>query len=324
MDAHSVVDARSAVMQEWLSGIFQAQSFSIAAITGDASFRRYYRLRVNAQSFIVMDAPPDKENCRPFVAIASAFQQSTVRFPTVLSADFSNGFLLLSDFGDQQLLPLLNAQSVDLHYQSAMDLLLPIQQCNAVPNYTLPYFDDALFWREFDIFYTWYIQKNKGYSLSSAELSVLKNQYQQLIHSALSQPRVFVHRDYHSRNIMLCEDHQLGILDFQDAVMGPVTYDLVSLLKDCYIAWSDEKISAWVFYFYQQSPALQSVDFHTVMRWFDWMGLQRHLKCLGIFSRLHYRDHKDHYLKEIPRVLQYAMRVCDQYPELSLLKKYLQ
>jgi aminoglycoside/choline kinase family phosphotransferase len=150
----------------------------------------------------------------------------------------------------------------------------------------------------------------------------LRQAYQLLIQSAQSQPAVFVHRDYHSRNIMLCEDNVLGILDFQDAVMGPITYDLVSLLRDCYVAWDDEKIETWVNYFFEKCGV--SVDFSTFMRWFDWMGLQRHLKCLGIFSRLFYRDQKEGYLKDIPRVKNYALAICEKYPELAVLRKYVQ
>jgi len=317
----SVPDHRVTAMHEWLSGIFPTPKFSVVPLAGDASFRRYFRAIVGDQHYVVMDAPPEKESCAPFVAVAKAFEKSTVRFPSIFSADLERGFLLLSDFGDRQLLPLLNNHSVDQLYCSAMDALLPIQSRDRIPDYHLPYFDADLYWREFDIFDTWYLKKNLHQSLSAADEALLKNSYQLLIDSAQSQPQVFVHRDYHSRNIMLCSDNQLGILDFQDAVFGAITYDLVSLLKDCYIAWPDHQVEKWVLYFYQHLNL--SVDFKTFMRWFDLMGLQRHIKCLGIFSRLHYRDHKNGYLKEIPRVLNYAVKVCDKYPELHLLSHIL-
>lgn len=326
IDAHSVVDDRVCAMRDWLSCVFPEKSFSLVSLAGDASFRRYFRAHVGDESFVVMDAPPLKENCDPFIAITNAFKNSVARFPAIFASDLDRGFLLLSDFGDKQLLPLLNNESADALYHSAMDTLLHIQRCDFVLNYDVPHFDDALYWREFEILNTWYIKKNLNKNLSMDDEKKLKSAYQFLIDSFSAQPTVFVHRDYHSRNIMLCDDNQLGILDFQDAVWGTITYDLVSLLKDCYIAWPEEQVEKWVAYFYEQLKKENSInlpDFSTFMRWFDFAGLQRHLKCLGIFSRLHYRDHKKGYLKEIPRVLNYVMDVCEKYPELRGLESYL-
>ncbi len=326
MSICSAIDDRVSLLHDWLSGLFPGVSLTVLPLAGDASFRRYFRLRAEKQDFIVMDAPPEKENCDAFIAIANAFQNTSARFPRVFAANLSLGFLLLSDFGDQQLQPLLNAQSVDELYRSAMDVLLQIQHCSHIPHYDLPHFSSELFWREFEILDTWYIKKNLSKTLSQSDATQLKAIYELLINSALSQPQVFVHRDYHSRNIMLCADGVLGILDFQDAVMGPITYDLVSLLRDCYVAWPQARVEAWVNYFYellQKDRQLESIELETVMRWFDWMGLQRHLKCLGIFSRLHYRDGKNGYLKEIPRVLDYVLSVCDRYPELHALRNIL-
>lgn len=319
------IDARLVKMRAWLSSFFPSQDIVVSPVAGDASFRRYFRATVNQQAirktFIVMDAPPEKEQCDAFIAIAMAFKNSSARFPEIIASDLAQGFLLLSDFGDQQLLPLLNPQSADQLYRTAINELIVMQQCKSVPNYELPHFDNALFWREFEILETWYIKKNLKKTVSDADEKELKGLYQLLIDSAHAQSQVFVHRDYHARNIMLCEDKQLGILDFQDAVMGPITYDLVSLLRDCYIAWPQVETESWVAYFYKQANV--SVDFETFLRWFDWMGLQRHLKCLGIFSRLYFRDGKEGYLKEIPRVLNYVEKVCDRYPELQALKRFV-
>lgn len=315
----SDVDCRQVALSTWLTQIFQHELFAIIPITGDASFRRYFRIQLADRSYIAMDAPPEKEDCAPFITIATAFTGSSLRFPTIHTADMAQGFLLLSDFGDQQLLPLLNAQTVDDLYGLAIKTLQSMQKAATLKD--LPHFDEALFWREFDIFSDWYVKKNLQQHLSTDEMQLLRAQYQLLIDTAYAQPQVFVHRDYHSRNLMLCEDGEIGILDFQDAVIGPVTYDLVSLLRDCYIAWPLEKIEQWAFSFYQAQNI--SVNFSEFLRWFDWMGLQRHLKCLGIFSRLYYRDQKNGYLKDIPRVLSYAITVCERYPELHFLKGLL-
>ncbi|HLB55732.1 MAG TPA: phosphotransferase [Coxiellaceae bacterium] len=326
IDAHSVVDDRILLMEKWLSDIFPEKSCSIAPLAGDASFRRYFRATVDCQTYVVMDAPPEKENCDAFIAVARAFENATVQFPKIFASDLRSGFLLLTDFGDRQLLPLLNSHSADTLYRTAMDDLLRIQQRQEIAHYNLPHFDDTLYWREFEILDTWYIKKNLGKNLSHDDEKKLKNIYQSVLDSFLEQPKVFVHRDYHSRNIMVCNDNRLGILDFQDAVWGTITYDLVSLLKDCYIAWQADQVEKWALYFYEKLIAgnkISAVDFSTFMRWFDFAGLQRHLKCLGIFSRLHFRDHKQGYLKEIPRVLNYVVTVCNRYPELLPLKNIL-
>ncbi|OGT48874.1 MAG: hypothetical protein A3E82_04030 [Gammaproteobacteria bacterium RIFCSPHIGHO2_12_FULL_38_11] len=312
------IDSRLSALHAWLSGLFhETTAFTITPLTGDASFRRYFRVIIAKKTFIVMDAPPEKEDCTAFIAIADAFKNASARFPHIISHDLNQGFLLLPDFGDRQLLPSLENNAADKLYQSAMTTLSQIQQCSIVPNYNLPCFNAVLYWREFEIFDTWYIKKRLGKQLSNVNEKKLKSCYQLLIDSANAQPQVFVHRDYHSRNIMVCDDGELGVLDFQDAVLGPITYDLVSLLRDCYIAWPDDQVEKWVRLFYQQLNL--SLDFKIFMRWFDLMGLQRHLKCLGIFSRLYYRDGKEAYLKEIPRVLNYVMTVCNKYPELQLM-----
>lgn len=315
-------DLRLLLLRHWVGAILNNIHFELTPLAGDASFRRYFRVITEKARYIAMDAPPHVENCKPFVAIATALQQLSVRVPDIHAQDLEAGFLLLTDFGDQQLLPILNHDSADTFYRTAMDELSVIQRCALVENDALPHFDDAQYWREFDIFFTWYLQKNQQKNLFVDAKAELEKYYQLLIDAAHAQPSVFVHRDYHSRNLMLCEDGKLGVLDFQDALTGPITYDLVSLLRDCYIAWPQAQVEAWVRYFYEKvSP--KNCDFSDFLRWFDWMGLQRHLKCLGIFSRLYYRDQKNGYLKDIPRVLNYALMVCERYEELRGLRECL-
>lgn len=319
-------DSRAAALHQWLTAVLSERSFSVAPLAGDASFRRYVRVTTPKYSYIVMDAPPQQEDCTSFIAIATAFANTPVRLPTIFSMDLAQGFLLLSDFGDRQLLLSLTKETVNALYCDTMQTLVQMQSCYSVNSNRIPHFDDALYWKEFDIFLTWYVQKNLNRMLSVEDKKKLKDSYQRLIDSAHAQPKVFVHRDYHSRNIMLCPEGAMGILDFQDAVWGPITYDLVSLLRDCYIAWPLEQTEAWVRHYFQRCVLKSNnntVDFNTFLRWFDWMGLQRHLKCLGIFSRLCYRDHKNTYLKDIPRVLGYAMHVCEKYPELRELGRFL-
>lgn len=317
---------RKLALRAWVWSQLPQPVSELVSVAGDASFRRYFRVTSADKSFIAMDAPPGLEDCYPFVAIAKAFQQTDVRLPFIFSCDITQGFLLLSDFGDRQLLSALNEKSANALYSRAMQTLLHMQRHDVIPNHELPYFTDVLWWREFEIFFTWYVKKQLHKTPSESDEKTLRMIYQTIIDSAAEQSTVFVHRDYHSRNIMLCEDDCLGILDFQDAVWGPITYDLVSLLKDCYIAWPQMVVEKWVKQFYEnllRENKLFTTDFQTFLRWFDWMGVQRHLKCLGIFSRLNHRDQKPGYLKDIPRVLNHAISVCDRYPELSELKRFL-
>ena len=315
-------DVRFIALKEWVSGILPEIDFQITLLAGDASFRRYFRIKTERDHFIAMDASPLHENCQPFVLIDQILLKIDVRVPIILAKNFNLGFLLLSDFGDTQLLSVIDHQNADYFYDLAMQNLLKIQTSEAIS----AKFDAELYWKEFDIFFNWYLKENLKLIISTEIESTLKNLYQKLIDSAIAQPQVFVHRDYHSRNLMVCEDGALGILDFQDAVMGAITYDLVSLLKDCYIDFSREKIKHWVRLFYDyllQQHKIQSILFDEFLKYFDLMGLQRHIKCLGIFSRLTYRDHKSGYLKEIPRVLNYIITVCDDYPEFLELKNFL-
>lgn len=299
----------------------------LQCLAGDASFRRYFRVHCDDTSYIAMDAPPDKESCQPFVAIAKTFHKLGLNVPVIYAEDLTQGFLLLSDFGDQHYLQVLFPETCDRLYRAALNDLLLIQSCQSIEGYKLPKFTAQLYHQEMALFRDWYLRKYLGLSLSQAEQNRFQYICDLLSDDALSQPQVCVHRDYHSRNLMVVKGtSQPGILDFQDALWGPITYDLLSLLRDCYIDWPPDQVSAWALQYQQQllkAGLLEEKDPELFLRWFDWIGLQRNLKCIGIFARLKVRDNKSDYLQYIPRVLNYAQLVCDRYPEFSDLKPLL-
>ena len=317
------MDVRQESLQKWVLSTLPSSQYvpqgSLEVVSGDASFRRYFRQHVlldgKPVSFIAVDAPPDKENSQSFVDIANAWVAQDINVPKVIKADLEQGFMLLSDMGDQLLLPLLNEQSNDELYGLAISSLIPIQQSR----FDLPPYDEALLNREMALFRDWLLVEHLGMELSQHDESVLSETFELLRESALGQVQVPVHRDYHSRNLMLEADGQLGIIDFQDAVHGPITYDLVSLLKDCYMAWPKDKVHAWVQTYYQQAreAKLVAVSLEQFMLWFDWMGMQRHLKAAGIFARLNHRDGKPGYMEDIPRTLNYIRDVTGQYQALQ-------
>lgn len=291
-------------------------------LAGDASFRRYFRLRSKNKSYVLMDAPSERESTQSFIAISSVLRVMGLSSPEIYHSDVSQGFLLLTDFGDRQLLQALMPEQVDAYYEVALEDLLIMQRCTSVGNYVLPFFDEGRYQAELDLFRDWYLVRHLGLDLTNANRQHLDRLSQLLIERALSQPQVFVHRDYHSRNLMVLPDNRLGILDFQDALKGPITYDLMSLLRDCYIAWPYERVKFWVLAFHQrllEEGLLMDDDPERFLLWCDWIALQRHLKCIGIFSRLHYRDQKSRYLQDIPRVLNYVKSICQRHPELALL-----
>jgi len=316
------VDQRLEQLKVWLndSGItYQA----ISPASADASFRRYFRITDEQNTFIVMDAPPEKEDCNPFIHVAKLLLGFGLNVPKILKQDLEQGFLLLSDLGDTVFLSELNNKTVDELYHSAMQSILLMQK-NKKPD--LPLYDETLLRNELDLFPDWYLEKQLNIRVSSEQRDILEKTFAVLIENALTQPQVCVHRDYHSRNLMVNESNPQapGVIDFQDAVIGAVTYDLVSLLKDCYISWPRQKVEAWVNYFYTEAESLgiiNAVSFATFLRWFDLMGLQRHLKVAGIFSRLKHRDGKTGYLKDIPRTMDYVFDVLQRYPEFDALKK---
>ena len=318
------MDQRLEQLKTWLDDGGIAYN-NIAPASADASFRRYFRITDDQDSFIVMDAPPEKEDCTSFISIAKLLFSYGLNVPEILQQDLEQGFLLLSDLGDTVFLSELNNNTVDYMYTAAMDSLLQLQK-NEIPN--LPLYDETLLRNELNLFPDWYLEKQLKVTVSDEDREILEQTFDVLIENALTQPQVCVHRDYHSRNLMVNKHNSQapGVIDFQDAVIGAVTYDLVSLLKDCYIDWPRKKVEEWVSYFHKEalsSGIIDNVSFDEFLRWFDLMGLQRHLKVAGIFSRLKHRDGKTGYLKDIPRTMDYIFDVLKRYPELQPLQKLL-
>jgi len=328
------MDLRQEKLTEWVAKALNQTSLSLEMVSGDASFRRYFRANVEGETWIAMDAPPDKEDSSSFVAIAQYWLSRGVQVPTIHHYDLGLGFLLLNDFGDDVLLASLfsvaptatpNNVSGDHYYGLAMQALIEIQAIESDSNYTLPPYDNALLQREMALFPDWLLEKRLGLTLNTQERTMLIQSFNALAESALAQPQVPVHRDYHARNLMVLKDDSLGVIDFQDAVFGPVTYDLVSLLRDCYIVWPDEKVERWCQQYYAllQAQGELSYDGAQFKAWFDFMGLQRHLKAAGIFARLSLRDGKHSYLDDIPRTVEYLVRVSQGYSSLKDFHAFL-
>lgn len=292
-----------------------AEDLQLAPASVDASFRSYWRARHNADSWIVMDAPPDKENLAPWLDVNARLRSAGLNAPEVLAVDGRQGFVLLSDLGVRTYLPELNVASVESLYNDAFDALLRMQ--TAVDTHDLPVYDRARLVAEMDLLPEWFLKRHLEFTPSGAEWDIVQAAFNRLVHTALDQPKRFVHRDFHSRNLMVVPGNNPGIIDFQDAVIGPVTYDLVSLLRDCYIEWPTAQVSAWVERYRRRLTSVGAIDVDSAQfhRWFDLMGLQRHLKVLGIFCRLWYRDGKAQYLHDLPLVLRYTLSVARQYPE---------
>jgi aminoglycoside/choline kinase family phosphotransferase len=320
------VTNRFELLQHWLTGILVPCNFSVTALTGDASFRRYYRVHSGRDSYIAMDAPPDKLDCQPFITIAALLKKRGIHVPEILASDMENGFLLLDDLGDQQYLLALNRTNADVLYRDALDALLLLQAAGHDDHSSLPDYDRALLMRELGIFHEWVLQRYLSLDLNDSEQRSLQQVFQWLCDNALEQPKVCVHRDYHSRNLMVTSHNNPGVLDFQDAVIGPLTYDLVSLLRDCYIAWPREQVIQWVLSYRSElyrrgfEPGADEAIF---LRWFDLTGVQRHLKAAGLFVRLKIRDGKAGFWQDIPRTLGYVIEVSEYYPELLPLKHLL-
>lgn len=320
-------DDRLDALSVWVAQVLGDSRCTLQPASGDASFRRYFRVRTtNGASFIAMDAPPEKEDCRPYVRIARAFRAIGLNVPEILAQDLVRGYLLVTDLGDRLYLDAVSDDTVEALYQDAMRALLKLQRDASPDSAGLALYDAELLHREMELFREWYLCRHLRLDLSPAQAAVLDDVFARLTGCALEQPRVVVHRDYHSRNLLVTETNSPGILDFQDAVFGPVTYDLVSLLRDCYIAWPRERVEAWARKYRDHAHrAGVSVgrDERCFLRWFDLMGVQRHLKASGIFARLHHRDGKPNYLKDIPRVLNYMQDVASRYPELEGLTALL-
>ncbi|MCM5679192.1 phosphotransferase [Schlegelella sp. S2-27] len=324
-------DRRRVAFERWLAGLGRhgIDPRSVRSASADASFRRYFRVDAAHGSLIVMDAPPAQEDCRPFVKVARLLRGAGLNAPEVIEWDEAEGFMLLSDLGSTTYLAQLDAGSAPALYDDATAALVKMQGIAA--EHALPPYDRELLTRELQLFPDWYVARHSGVVLDDNERILLERSFELILRNTLAQPRVLVHRDYHSRNLMVCgglgEPANPGIIDFQDAVWGPVTYDLVSLLRDAYIEWDEEQQIDWAVRYWEKARKAQlpvAADFGEFWRDFEWMGLQRHLKVLGIFCRLSHRDGKDGYLKDLPLVWRYAHRVTTRYSSLTPLARLLE
>ena len=316
---------RIQLLDSWIKKQFPARSFTVQPASADASFRRYFRVSFDDQTLVVMDAPPQHEDCTPFLQLAKILAAAGVHVPEILAQNLQEGFLLLSDLGNTTFLQALHSQPDIAHhlYDDATDALVKIQLSHQVKD--LPDYDEALLLRELNLFSNWYIAKHLQITLSEKQQVMLRTVFTQILQNNLAQPKVLVHRDYHSRNLMVASPNP-GILDFQDAVYGPITYDLVSLFKDAYIYWDEGQILDWTIRYWEKARRAGlpvSADFAEFYRDFEWMGVQRHLKVLGIFARLNYRDGKAAYLNDMPLVMTYLRKACERYRELYPLLNLL-
>jgi aminoglycoside/choline kinase family phosphotransferase len=310
-------------LKNWLVTTLGETAFSLEPASSDASFRRYFRVKHAGKSLIVMDAPTQHEDCRPFIKVAGILKAAQVHIPEILSQNLEQGFLLLSDLGNTTYLDALNDESAHTLYMDAISALIKIQLASQ-PG-ILPEYDSALLLREMNLFPDWYIAKELSVDLDERQAAELQKIFALLIENNLAQGKVYVHRDYHSRNLMVTEPNP-GILDFQDAVYGPITYDLMSLFKDAYINWGEERRLDWVIRYWEQAKRAGlpvTADFADFYRDFEWMGIQRHLKVIGIFARLCHRDGKEVYLKSIPLVMDYLWKACERYKEFTPLLRLL-
>jgi aminoglycoside/choline kinase family phosphotransferase len=317
-------DPRREALSTWVAATLGSDDFTLAPASSDASFRRYFRITPRAPhdghaTLIAMDAPPPMEDCLPFVHIAGLLVAAGVHAPAVLASDLGSGFLLLTDLGTRTYLDALDAASAPRLYDDATAALVRWQL--ATRQGELPPYDEALLARELALFPDWYVARHLGVTLTTDQSATLARSFRAILDRNLAQPRVYVHRDYHSRNLMVCAANP-GVLDFQDAVEGPVTYDLVSLLRDAYVAWPEDRQIDWAVRYWERARRAGlpvGTGFGDFWRDFEWMGVQRQLKVLGIFARLAHRDGKTGYLADMPRVMGYLRAACDRYRELGPL-----
>ncbi len=329
----SDADPRRRELQQWLGTLPPALGLdpqSLRPASADASFRRYFRLTAGASTAIAMDAPPPQENCRPFVHVAQLMQQAGLNVPRILAQDLDRGYLLLSDLGSVSYLQALQrtvgegegqGADVDALFRDAIDALIRWQLASR-PD-TLPPYDAALLTRELNLYPDWYVARHLGRELSSAQRQVLDEGFRRIVEACLAQPSVYVHRDFMPRNLMV-DTPNPGVLDFQDAVYGPITYDVVSLMRDAFISWEESRVLDWTIRYWEQARRAGlpvGEDFAEFWRAFEGMGLQRHLKVLGIFARINYRDGKPHYLRDTPRFVKYARDVLLRYVALAPLAR---
>ena len=314
---------RRSQLQHWIETRLNTSPLTLEPASADASFRRYFRVRAAGLSLIAMDAPPGREDCRPFVRVARLLAAAGVHVPRVIAEDLEQGFLLLSDLGTTSYLQALNDTSADELFRDATDALLRWQLASR-PD-VLPPYDEALLTRELQIFPEWYLQRHLGFTLSLAQRRALGAVFALILANNLAQPAVYVHRDYMPRNLMVCEPNP-GVLDFQDAVYGPITYDVASLFRDAFVSWDEERVLDGTIRYWEKARAAGlpvRADFAEFWRDVEWMGLQRHLKVLGIFARLHHRDGKQGYVEDTPRFIGYVRHAVSRYRELAPLGRLL-
>ncbi|HVK53643.1 MAG TPA: phosphotransferase [Burkholderiales bacterium] len=310
-------------LKSWLAVELKSHAFELTPASSDAGFRRYFRASFDGQTRIVMDAPPDKEDCRPFLAVGELLREAGLHVPEVYASNLTQGFLLLSDLGLKTYLQVLTEENADELFQYATDALLRWQLASR-PG-VLPPYDEALFKRELALFPDWYVGRHLGHTLTKPQQETLDNVFALILKNVLSQPAVFVHRDYMPRNLMVSTPNP-GVLDFQDAVYGPISYDVVSLFKDAFLSWPEERVLDWAIRYWEKAKRARlpvNQDFGEFYRDFEWMGLQRHLKVLGIFARLNYRDGKPSYLADTPRFITYVRDVAGRYGALKPLLRLL-
>lgn len=313
-------------LKNWLTTVCLLEDFELRPLANDASFRCYFRVCTNRQRYVVMLAPPAKEDITTFIAIAKDFFRKGIHVPEILQYNLDQGFILLSDLGDALYLKLLNTENANDLYTRALAVIPKIQACKPKLSNgeSLSSFDEKLIRFELSLFVDWFLIRHLKLNLTPQLKMALEKIFQSLINSALEQPQVCVHRDYHSCNLLLMEKKEVGVLDFQDAVYGPITYDAVSLLRDAYIAWPESEVEKWALNFYHMLMTKDQLSKEKFLRWFDLMGIQRHLKVLGIFARLCYRDNKPRYLENTNRLLRYLKTAYEKYPEFTGLKQLLQ
>lgn len=310
-------DLRLQQLTNWIQETWPKATLSVAS--ADASFRRYFRIHHQGKTLIAMDAPPEKEDSQPFIDVTQRLLNAGVHAPDILKQSLDQGFLVLSDLGSIPYLDQLNDETADTLYSDAIQALLNIQRADSS---NLPIYNADLLQKEMQLMSDWFLNTHLKITLNTNQQQIISDTFNTLTKAILEQPQAFVHRDYHSRNLMVTAKDNPGIIDYQDAVLGSITYDLVSLLRDCYIVWPPNKVEQWALAYRDQAVSaniINAVDDDTFMRWFDLMGLQRHIKVLGIFARLYHRDGKKNYLNDLPMTLNYVMQIGKKHPETQAL-----
>lgn len=328
MPKHSLTAKQLTALNSWLATVIpQTGHYKLSPMAGDAGARQYFRVLGDNHSWVAVYSPLHHSNNTQWVELTRGLLHQGIRVPTIIASDLTQGFLLLTDFTDALYTKALNPTTADTLYSKAMQTLIAIHRCPPKTLPPLPPFDRELIHQECSLFTTWFLKNHLGCQLTHQETTLLDTLFDHIADQLLTQPYVCVHRDYHARNLIDCPDGNVGVLDFQDAVLGPITYDIISLLRDAYIDWPPQQTQAWLHHFYTQ---LQNTDllppdtsWATFNTWADWTSIQRHLKVIGIFARLALRDHKPQYLQYLPRLYSYLLPTCAHYPELSDLQNLL-